>query len=138
MAGWMGRAIEPVIAPLGFDWRIGIGILSSFAAREVFVSTMSQVYNVSEEDDGGESGHSLVTAMRDQRRPDGTPLYTLRLGLALMVFYLFAMQCASTVAIVKRETNSWKWPVIQWLYMGALAWGMAYLTFHGGKLIGLQ
>jgi ferrous iron transport protein B len=137
-AGWLGRVVEPTITPLGFDWKIGIGLLTSFAAREVFVSTMSQVYSVKEDEEGGESGRSLVTAMRDQKRPDGTPLYTVRLGLALMVFYLFAMQCASTVAIVRRETNSWKWPVIQWLYMGVLAWCMAFLTFQGGKLLGLQ
>ncbi len=132
-AGTMGRLIAPVIAPLGFDWRMGIGVITSFAAREVFVSTMSTVYNVGE--DPGASAN-LVQTLRAQRRPDNTPVYTTLTGLTLMVFYVFALQCVSTVAIVRRETNSWKWPVFQWFYMGALAWGLAFLTYQGGRLLG--
>jgi ferrous iron transport protein B len=132
-AGMAGRAIEPVIAPLGFDWQMGIGIVTSFAAREVFVSTMSTVYNVGNED--LESG-SLARTLREQKHPDGTPVYTPLLAVTLMVFYVFALQCVSTVAVVRRETNSWKWPFFQWLYMGVLAWGLAFLTFHLGKLLG--
>jgi len=132
-AGVAGRAIEPIIAPLGFDWKIGIGIIGSFAAREVFVSTMSTVYNVGS---GDENIQTLEQTLKDQKRPDGTLVYTALTGITLMVFYVFAMQCVSTVVIVRRETASWKWPFFQWLYMGVLAWGLAFLTYHGGKLLG--
>jgi ferrous iron transport protein B len=135
-AGRMGHFIEPAIAPLGFDWKMGIGIISSFAAREVFVSTMSTVYNVGSAD-GPESGkQTLAQTLRIQTRPDGSPLYTPLLAVTLMVFYVFALQCASTVAVVRRETNSWKWPVFQWFYMGALAWILAFITWHGGRWLG--
>ena len=97
---------------------------------------MSQVYGVGEHNRPAESGRSLVEAMQAQRRPDGSLLYTTLLGVSLMVFYVFALQCASTVAIVRRETNSWKWPLLQWLYMGALAWGFAFVTYQGGRLLG--
>jgi ferrous iron transport protein B len=134
-AGMMGRAIEPIIAPLGFDWKMGIGIVGSFAAREVFVSTMSTVYNVGNDD--SESGTSSLTkTLREQKHADGTPVYTALTAVTLMVFYVFALQCVSTVAIVRRETNSWKWPIFQWVYMGILAWGFAFATFHMGKLLG--
>lgn len=132
-AGIAGRAIEPVIAPLGFDWKIGIGIIGSFAAREVFVSTMSTVYNVGS---GDENIQTLEQTLKEQKRPDGSVVYTALTGVTLMVFYVFAMQCVSTVVIVRRETASWKWPFFQWLYMGLLAWGLAFLTYHGGKLLG--
>ncbi len=134
-AGRMGRAIEPIIAPLGFDWKMGIGIISSFAAREVFVSTMSTVYNVGDEKDAAIKT-KLVETLRQQRHPDGTPVYTALTAVTLMVFYVFALQCVSTVAIVRRETNSWKWPLFQWAYMGLLAWGFAFLTFHLGRILG--
>lgn len=136
-AGNMGRAIEPVIAPLGFDWRMGIGIISSFAAREVFVSTMSTVYNVGSSEDEG-TNKQLVETLRQQKHHDGTPVYTPLIAITLMVFYVFALQCVSTVAVVRRETNSWKWPVFQWVYMGVLAWGLAFLTFNGGHLLGFR
>ncbi|HZL43702.1 MAG TPA: ferrous iron transport protein B [Verrucomicrobiae bacterium] len=132
-AGRMGRAIEPLIAPLGFDWKMGIGIVSSFAAREVFVSTMSTVYNVGAKED---TGTQLVETLRQQKRADGKPVYTALTGLTLMVFYVFAMQCVSTVAVVRRETNSWKWPLFQWMYMGVLAWTLAFATFHLGRALG--
>jgi ferrous iron transport protein B len=134
-AGYLGRAIEPVIAPLGFDWKIGIGIVASFAAREVFVSTMSTVYNVG----GGNSDEdtkALAETLKDQTHPDGSRVYTTLTGVTLMVFYVFAMQCVSTVAVVRRETNSWKWPFFQWLYMGVLAWVLAFITYHGGRWLG--
>ncbi|HZV36641.1 MAG TPA: ferrous iron transport protein B [Verrucomicrobiae bacterium] len=134
-AGRMGRFIEPAIAPLGFDWKIGIGVISSFAAREVFVSTMSTVYNLG----GGDPDEKLADLQKilpEQKRPDGTQLYTPLLAVTLMVFYVFALQCVSTVAIVRRETNSWKWPLFQWLYMGVLAWTLAFITFQGGRFFG--
>jgi ferrous iron transport protein B len=135
-AGHLGRAIEPLIRPLGFDWKIGIGIVASFAAREVFVSTMAVVYNVGDVDGGDQTTAGLATTMRELKHPDGTPVYSTLVGLTLMVFYVFALQCVSTVAIVRRETNSWKWPVFQWIYLGLLAWGFAFLTHHGGRLLG--
>jgi ferrous iron transport protein B len=134
-AGKMGRFIEPAIAPLGFDWKMGIGIVASFAAREVFVSTMSTVYNVGNDDSEVHKG-DLARTLRDQKRPDGTPVYTVLTALSLMVFYVFALQCVSTVAVVRRETNSWKWPLFQWLYMGALAWILAFIVWHGGHCLG--
>jgi ferrous iron transport protein B len=135
-AGRMGHAIEPVIAPLGFDWKMGIGIITSFAAREVFVSTMSTVYNVGQADDSESGTKTLAQTLRAQTRPDGTPVYTTLVAIALMVFYVFALQCASTVAVVRRETNSWKWPLFQWVYMGILAWGLAFITYQGGRWLG--
>ena len=136
-AGGLGRLVEPVIAPLGFDWRMGIGIVASFAAREVFVSTMSTVYSVGTYDKSETSVKNLAETLRQQRKPDGAPVYTTLVAVTLMVFYVFALQCVSTVAIVRRETNSWKWPVFQWLYMGLLAWGLAFVTYQGGKMLGL-
>jgi ferrous iron transport protein B len=135
-AGMAGRAIEPIIRPLGFDWKIGIGVITSFAAREVFVSTMSTVYNVGSSEDEG-TNKQLVDTLRQQKNPKtGGLMYTPLLALTLMVFYVFAMQCASTVAVVRRETNSWKWPIFQWAYMGLLAWGLAFITFHVGHWLG--
>jgi ferrous iron transport protein B len=134
-AGRLGRAIEPAIRPLGFDWKIGIGIVASFAAREVFVSTMSTVYNVGQEDSESTS-IQLRDTLREQQRPDGTLVYTALTAITLMVFYVFALQCVSTVAIVRRETNSWQWPLFQWIYMGVLAWGLAFATFHIGRMLG--
>ncbi len=134
-AGRLGRLIEPAIAPLGFDWKMGIAIVSSFAAREVFVSTLSTVYNVGKTD-AASGMSSLAKTLQAQKRADGTPVYTTLTCVTLMVFYVFALQCASTVAVVRRETNSWRWPAFQWLYMGALAWGLAFLTLHAGHLFG--
>ncbi len=134
-AGMAGRAIEPIIKPLGFDWKMGIGIITSFAAREVFVSTMSTVYNVGNGEDEG-TKKQLMETLQHEKHADGTKVYTPLLAVTLMVFYVFAMQCASTVAIVRRETNTWKWPIFQWAYMGVLAWGLAFVTFHVGHWLG--
>jgi ferrous iron transport protein B len=135
-AGQAGRLLEPVIAPLGFDWKMGIGIVSSFAAREVFVSTMSIVYNVAEGTDEDTHTQGLAQVLRQQRRPDGRPVYSTLTCVTLMVFYVLALQCVSTVAVVRRETNSWKWPLFQWVYMGVLAWVLAFITYQGGRLLG--
>jgi ferrous iron transport protein B len=137
-AGYLGRAIAPLIEPLGFDWKMGIGIVGSFAAREVFVSTMSTVYNVGAVDDSDAGTASLAKMLQVQKRADGSPLYTPLLGITLMVFYVFALQCVSTIAVVRRETNGWKWPVFQWVYMTALAWLLAFLTWHGGHWLGFR
>ena len=139
-AGSAGKLLEPVIAPLGFDWKMGIGILSSFAAREVFVSTMSIVYSAANPANENEEARNqnLQRVLAQQTRPDGSPVYTPLTAITLMVFYVLALQCVSTVAVVRRETNSWKWPVFQWVYMGALAWALAFATFQGGRLLGFK
>lgn len=135
-AGQAGRLLQPLIVPLGFDWKMGIGIVSSFAAREVFVSTMSIVYNVAEGTDEDTHTRDLAQVLRQQKRMDGRPVYTRLTAVTLMVFYVLALQCVSTVAVVRRETNSWKWPLFQWVYMGVLAWVFAFVTYQGGRLLG--
>jgi ferrous iron transport protein B len=139
-AGYAGRAIAPIVAPLGFDWKMGIGILSSFAAREVFVSTMSIVYSQAHHanENEKEMNRKLQEILQNQKLPEGTPAYTPLRAITLMVFYVLALQCVSTVAVVRRETNSWKWPIFQWIYMGILAWVFAFLTFQGGRLLGFH
>ena len=136
-AGQLGKAIEPFIAPLGFDWKIGIGLIGSLAAREVFVSTMSIVYNV-ESSDARDSVEPLKDTMRAERRADGSPVYTPLVCVGLMVFYVLAMQCLSTLAVVRRETNSLVWPAFQFIYMSALAWLASFLVYQGGHFLGLQ
>ena len=135
-AGYAGRMLEPAIAPLGFDWKMGIGILSSFFAREVFLSTMSTVYSQARQSSQDENDRNLQQILQAQKMPDGARVYTPLRAITLMVFYVLALQCVSTVAVVRRETNSWKWPVFQWLYMGALAWLLAFFTYQGGRLLG--
>lgn len=126
-AGHLGKFIEPAIKPLGYDWKIGIALITSFAAREVFVGTMATIYSIGEEDDTTK----LREKMAAQRKPDGTPVYTLASGVSLLLFYAFAMQCMSTIAVVKRETKGWKYPIIQLIYLTVLAYLMAFLAFWG-------
>jgi ferrous iron transport protein B len=125
-AGILGHAIEPVIAPLGFDWKIGIALITSFAAREVFVGTMATLYSVGEDES---SNRVLKDKMRSATRPDGSIVFTLATGVSLLIFYALAMQCMSTLAVVRRETRSWKWPAIQLVYMTGLAWIMSWLAY---------
>jgi ferrous iron transport protein B len=127
-AGIMGKAIEPAIKPLGYDWKIGIALITSFAAREVFVGTMATLYSVG--DDADENDMTLREKMQAATWSDGSKVYTLATGMSLMVFYLLAMQCMSTLAIVKRETKSWKWPMIQLVYMTALAYVFSWIAFQ--------
>jgi ferrous iron transport protein B len=138
VAGRMGHAIEPIIAPLGYDWKIGIGLIGSFAAREVFVSTMSIVYNVEQAKGEEENLAPLRDTMRAERHADGTPVFTPLVCIGLMVFYVLAMQCISTVAVVRRETNSWRWPLFQIAYMTALAYMGAFIVYQGGRLLGFH
>lgn len=126
-AGIMGQKFEPVIRPLGYDWKIGIALITSFAAREVFVATMATLYSVG---DDAENEATLREKMRNARRADGSPVYTLATGLSLLVFYVFAMQCMSTMVIVRRETGSWKYPLIQFVYMFAIAYLSAFIIFQ--------
>jgi ferrous iron transport protein B len=130
-AGKLGHAIEPLIRPLGFDWKIGIGLVTSFAAREVIVSTLSTLYNL--EDAGG--SHSLVEAMKQDKNPDGTPVFSLLTAISLMVFFAYAAQCMATFAIVHRETNSWRWPFIMVGYMTVLAYLGSLFVYQVGSLI---
>ena len=127
-AGILGKLIEPVISPLGYDWKIGIALITSFAAREVFVGTMATLYSVGE--DKKSSNFTLRKKMETATRPDGSKVYNLATGLSLMVFYVLAMQCMSTLAVVKRETRSWKWPIIQLFYMTGLAYVMSFIIYN--------
>jgi ferrous iron transport protein B len=126
-AGLLGHTIEPIIRPLGYDWKIGIALVTSFAAREVFVGTMATLYSVGTDDS---DDRTLRQKMQAARRQDGTRVYTLASGLSLMVFYLLAMQCMSTLAITYRETRSLKWPIIQLVYMTGLAYVMSLLVYQ--------
>ena len=127
-AGILGKVIEPVIRPLGYDWKIGIALITSFAAREVFVGTMATLYSVGEDRD--EDNTTLRQKMNSAKRPDGSKVYNLATGLSLLIFYVLAMQCMSTLAVVKRETRSWKWPAIQLVYMTGLAYVMSLAVYN--------
>ncbi len=125
-AGHVGHFIEPAIRPLGYDWRIGIALVTSFAAREVFVGTVATLYAIGSAEDEG-----LITErMADAKRADGTPVYTVATAVSLILFYLFAMQCMSTLAVTRRETGTWRWPVVQVVYMTALAYGAAFAAYQ--------
>ncbi len=134
--GRMGKAIEPVIAPLGYDWRIGVGLIGAFAAREVFVSTMGVVYGLGGDVD--EETPALRDRLRAEVRADGTPLYTPLVATSIMVFFAISLQCLSTLAVLRKESGSWVWPVVAFVSMGALAWLAAFLVYQGGRLLGLS
>ena len=134
-AGKIGHAIEPVIRPLGYDWQIGIGIFSSFAAREVIVSTLAIVYGVGE-DTADNNRSSLYDTLRRAKRTDGSPVFTTATCLSLLVFYILAAQCLSTQVVVRRETNSWKWPLFQLAYMSVLAYVAALLVYQTFRYFG--
>ncbi|WP_074405586.1 MULTISPECIES: ferrous iron transport protein B [Aquimarina] len=124
--GYAGKAIEPVVAPLGYDWKIGIGIISSFAAREVFVGTLATIYSV-----GSDEEETIKNRMAAEvNQVTGGPLFNLASGISLLLFYAFAMQCMSTLAIVKRETNSWKWPMVQLVFMSIFAYSVALIVYQ--------
>ena len=125
--GILGKTIEPVIKPLGYDWKIGISLITSFAAREVFVGSMATIYSVEAD---GEETTSLLSKMKAAKNEKEEPIYTLASGLSLMVFYVYAMQCMATFAVVKRETKSWKWPIIQLVYMGVLAYIASWIVYQ--------
>ena len=127
-AGVLGHAIEPVIRPLGFDWKIGIALITSFAAREVFVGTMATIYSV---EGSAEKMESVQQKMKTATNPEtGKPVFSLAVAFSLMMFYAFAMQCASTVAVVYRETKNWKWPAAQFAYMTVLAYAASFVAYH--------
>jgi ferrous iron transport protein B len=132
-AGIIGKGIEPVIRPLGYDWKIGIALITSFAAREVFVGTMATIYSIgsSGDSDDVEQEKTIKNRMKAEINPEtGGPRFTPAVGLSLLVFYTFAMQCMSTLAVVYRETKGWKWPMIQLIYMTVLAYVSAFAVFQ--------
>lgn len=132
--GMMGRTIEPLVEPLGWDWRIGMATLASFPAREVIIATLGTIFNLGNETD--EESVELREIMRDARREDGTPLFTLAVALSIMVFFALCSQCVSTLAVIKRETNSWSWPVFSFVYMTVLAYVGAFVTYHLASFVG--
>lgn len=134
-AGRLGRLIEPVIKPLGFDWRVGVGIVASFAAREVIVSALSVIYGVGEA--GAEDTSLLLDRLKAAEWPDGSPVFTFASSASLLVFYVLAMQCLPTLAVTRRETGAWKWAGFQWLYMTILAYGGALVTYQVLRSFGL-
>ncbi len=135
-AGQFGHAMEPVMRPLGFDWKANVGIVGAFAAREVFVSTMGLVYGVG--DDVDEESVPLREKLREATHPDGSPVWTPLSGVSLMIFFALACQCMSTLAVVKRETRGWRWPAFLFAYMTTLAWITSFLVFQGGRLLGFS
>jgi ferrous iron transport protein B len=136
-AGRAGHLIEPVIKPLGYDWKIGIGIIGSFAARELFGGTMAIIYAVEEDADSDEQ-LPLRARIQQEHRPDGSPVYTPLVCISLLIFYVYAMQCISTSAIVKRETSSWKWPLFQLGYMTGTAYLLCFLVYQIGSAMGYR
>lgn len=123
----MGKSIEPVISPLGYDWKIGIAVISSFAAREVFVGTLATIYSVGDTDNEDTIKNKMQTEVNPKT---GAKIFNFASGISLLLFYAFAMQCASTLAVTKKETNSWKWPAAQLIFMSGLAYVMALLAYQ--------
>jgi len=128
--GYIGKGIEPVFKPLGYDWKIGIGIITSFAAREVFVGTLAVIYNIDNYDDSVGKKEEIKNIMARETDSNGNKIFTMASGISLLLFYAFAMQCMSTLAIVKKETNSWKWPILQFIIMTALAYFISLISFQ--------
>ena len=131
--GIIGKGMEPVIQPLGYDWKIGIGLVTSFAAREVFVGTLATIYSIGSANDienEDEAMSTIKNRMAEETHSDGTKVFTLASGISILLFYAFAMQCMSTLAIVKRETNSWKWPMLQLVFMSGFAYIVALIAFQ--------
>ena len=133
--GLFGRVLEPVMAPLGFDWKISAGIVASFAAREVIVSALATIYSAGA--DADEESLALRDAIKADTYPDGTPVFTPLVAVSLMVFFVFALQCMSTLAIARRELNSWFWPAVMWVYMFGLAYVFSLAIYQGGIALGL-
>lgn len=127
MLGYIGKTIEPVFRPIGYDWKISIGVLTSFAAREVFVGTMATIYSIGSDN---EDETQIVQRMRNEKKPDGSLVFNLATGVSLLLFYAFAMQCMSTLAIVYKETKTWKWPLIQLVLMSGFAYLCAFLAYN--------
>ncbi|WP_455004926.1 ferrous iron transport protein B [Capnocytophaga gingivalis] len=132
LLGNMGKFVEPVFRPLGYDWKISIAVLGSFAARETFVSTLATIYSLGEVDveEGEAEQRTVITRLQEEMRPNGTPMFNLATGISILLFFASAMQCISTFAIVRKETNSWKWAIIQWLFMTGFAYLSAFAAYQ--------
>jgi ferrous iron transport protein B len=130
----MGHWVEPAVRPLGWDWRIGMAAIASFPAREVVIAALGTIYGVGQVDQEHEG--ELAAALKSARRPDGRPVFTLAVALSLMVFFALCCQCAATLAVIKRETNSWRWPAFTFTYMTALAYVAALATYQIGSRCG--
>ena len=126
-AGILGKSLEPAIAPLGFDWKIGIALVTSFAAREVFVGTMATIYSADNKDNSQTVRDKMQNELNTKTK---LPTFTMAVSVSLLIFYAFAMQCMSTLAVVYRETKSWKWPALQFLFMGTLAYFSSLIVYH--------
>ena len=133
VAGRVGQAVEPLLEPLGFDWRIGVGILGAFAAREVFVSTLGIVFGIEEAD---EESPTLRASLQSAQRADGSPLMTPLTGISIMVFFVLACQCMSTIVVVRKESGSWRWPVFMFAYMSVLAYAASFVVYQTGSVLG--
>jgi ferrous iron transport protein B len=133
VAGQLGTAIEPAIRPLGMDWQVGVGLVGAFAAREVFVATLGIVYGLGDVDEADEA---LRDRLRTARRPDGSPAFTPLSGVSICVFFALAMQCLSTLAVLRKETGGWRWPAFVFAYMTALAWLASFAVYQGGRALG--
>ncbi|NBP89374.1 MAG: ferrous iron transport protein B, partial [Planctomycetia bacterium] len=129
----MGHFIEPVMRPLGFDWKMSAGIISAIAAREVIISALATIYSVGDVD---EDSPLLREQLKADTYEDGSPVYTPLVAVSLLVFFVLALQCMSTLAIARRETNSWKWPAVMWLYMTGLAYLFSLIIYQGGQALG--
>jgi ferrous iron transport protein B len=126
--GRAGKAVEPVFRPLGWDWKVSAAVIASFPAREVVIAVLGTIYAVGDEADEATLTERLTAATR----PDGTPVYTLPMVIGLLIFYAFCLQCAATIAVMRRETNGWRWPLFAWTYMTALGYISALLVFQLG------
>jgi ferrous iron transport protein B len=130
--GRAGQLVEPVFRPLGWDWRVSAAVIAGFPAREVVVAVMGTIYAVGDE----ASESSLVGKLRSASWPDGRPVFTLPMVLGLLIFYAWCLQCAATIAVIRRETNGWRWPIFAWTYMTVLGYSGAFLVYQLGSLIG--
>ena len=131
--GRMGHAIEPVVRPLGWDWKIGVGVIASFPAREVIIATLGTIYSLG--GDVGEEDASLAKQLSEAKYPDGTPIFNVAVACSIMVFFALCAQCAATLMVIRRETNSWRWPIFTFVYMTTLAYIGAFVTYQVGMIL---
>jgi ferrous iron transport protein B len=128
LLGMLGKGVEPIVRPLGWDWKIGVGAIASFPAREVIISTLGTIYSLGGDVDEEDQG--LIGAMKSSTWPDGRPVFNLAVALSVMVFFALCAQCGATLMVIKRETNSWRWPIVTFVYMTVLAYIAAFVTYR--------
>jgi ferrous iron transport protein B len=137
-AGRLGRTVQPVFAPLGYDWQLTVGVLTSFLAREVFVSTMAVLLVGADDVDADVRSPGVLSRIRTAVRDDGTPVFTTASAASLLVFFVLAMQCLPTLVVTRRETGSWRWAGLQLAYMSSAAWLLAFVTYHALRFLGVS